>query len=343
MSLLSSFSDRIKGSTEYLASESLNYIINNSQNVNNNIINLINLDTNRDYSAIKFLSQVQGENLEIPDLSGFNQNGEESIIIETKFWASLTENQPGTYLKRLSENGTLVFICPEKRTISLKGEIIHTLKEETVQFTDDNKVIHIENKSIVIYSWTTILDSMEKDIDNSEFQVRSDINQLRGLCKQVDSDSFLPISQKELSPEIPKRIMSYNDIVDKAIDDLVANKGFSTQGLKAAPQRWGYRRYAFIENLTIALDVNFDYWAKYVDTPIWLEISIDWKVNDVIAKMNSEIEKKYGKINCGSFGNRPYYPIRLKVGEVEDKVIASISEFIKSIYDIYLEDKTKVN
>ena len=49
--------------------------------------------------------------------------------------------------------------------------------------------------------------------------------------------------------------------------------------------------------------------------------------------------KQYGKINYGSFGNRPYYPIRLKVGEVEDKVIVSISEFIKSVYDIYVEEK----
>ena len=277
MSLLGSFFNRIHGSAEYLASESLNYIINNSINVNNNIVSLINLDTNRDYSSIKFLSQVQGEKLDIPDLSGFNQNGEETIIIETKFWASLTGNQPGAYLNRLNENGTLVFICPEKRTISLKGEIIHTLKEEDIQFIDDNKIIHIRNKNIVIYSWSTILDYMEKGIDNSEFEVRSDINQLRGFCKRVDMDSFLPVCQEELSPEIPKRIMSYNDIIDKVIDYLVSNKGFSTQGLKATPQRWGYRRYVFIENLTIALDVNFDYWAKYVDTPIWLEISIGWK------------------------------------------------------------------
>ncbi len=208
MSLFGIFFERIKGSAEFLASESLNYILNNSLKANENLIQLINRDNNSDYSMIRFSSQVQGEKLDIPDISGFNKDEEEVIILETKFWASLTSNQPKTYLERLVDNGVLVFVCPDQRTISLEDEIKHALKEKWEQSA--NGLINTGNKTIIIYSWKTILDNLEKDIDNSDFEIRSDINQLRGLCERVDSESFLPITEKDLSPEIPRRILSYN-------------------------------------------------------------------------------------------------------------------------------------
>ena len=336
MSLFGNFFERIKGSAEFLASESLNYILNNAQKANENLIQLINRDNNSEYSMIRFSSQVQGDKLEIPDISGFNKAEEEVIIIETKFWASLTSNQPGTYLERLVDNGILVFVCPEQRTISLEDEIIHALKENFERTA--NGLIKTGNKTIIIYSWKTILDNLEKDIDNSEFEIRSDINQLRGLCERVDSESFLPITEKDLSPEIPRRILSYNSIVDKVIDTLVKDKGMSIERVKATPEKWGYRRYVFYENLTLSLDVNFEKWAKNVDTPIWLEISDQWKVTPLVHKINNEVEKKYER-NYGQHLGRPYYPIRLQPGDVEDKVIKKIVTFVTKICEIYKENK----
>ena len=336
MSLFGNFFERIKGSAEFLASESLNYILNNAQKANENLIQLINRDNNSEYSMIRFSSQVQGDKLEIPDISGFNKDEEEVIIIETKFWASLTSNQPGTYLERLVDNGILVFVCPEQRTISLEDEIIHALKGKCEQ--PANGLIKTENKTIIIYSWKTILDNLEKDIDNSDFEIRSDINQLTGLCERVDSESFLPITEKDMSPEIPRRILSYNSIVDKVIDCLVKDNILSTKGLKATPEKWGYRRYAFNENLTISVDVNFEKWARNVDTPIWLEISEQWKVTPLVHTINNEIEKKYER-NYGPHLGRPYYPIRLHPGDVEDKIIQGIVSFIKKVCEIYNENK----
>ena len=171
MSLLGNFYERIHGSQEFLASESLNYILNCSQKTNENLVRLINHDNESNYSSIAFFSQVQGENNEIPDLSGYENTGNEVIILETKFWASLTKNQPGTYLKRLADNGVLVFICPELRTQSLKGEIINALQKENISFSDEGNKIRICKRSILVYSWKTILDAMEIDIKNSDFEI----------------------------------------------------------------------------------------------------------------------------------------------------------------------------
>ena len=85
MAVLGNFYERIHGSVEFLASVSLNYILNSSDKVSMNLVNMINLDTNCHYENVRFTSQVQGADKEIPDLSGYDKNRNEVIILETKF------------------------------------------------------------------------------------------------------------------------------------------------------------------------------------------------------------------------------------------------------------------
>ena len=58
MSLFGNFYGRIHGSQEYLASESLNYILNNSKKTNENLIKYINHENGSNFSNIIFRSQV---------------------------------------------------------------------------------------------------------------------------------------------------------------------------------------------------------------------------------------------------------------------------------------------
>lgn len=340
MAVLGNFYERIHGSVEYLASESLNYILNSSDKVTKNLVNMINLDTNSHFDSITFTSQIQGADKEIPDLSGYNKNRKEVIILETKFWASLTKNQPMTYLDRLNANGVLAFICPDLRTISLKTEIENVLNKKDKKFNyidQDKKIISIENKYILIYTWEHILNCLKNELDNSNFEILSDITQLQGLCKRIDTDSFIPITENDLSPEIPKKILSYINIVDKTISKLAADEEvkLSTSGYKATAVRWGYRRYAQIGNLSISLDANWEYWSKYADTPLWIELFPNSKNSTAVQKLNNELEKKFGKINFGDPLGNPYYPIRLKIGDIEDKVIELICNFIKEMFKMY--------
>ena len=57
----------------------------------------------------------------IPDLVGNTQDGVQVLVVEAKFWAGLTANQPVTYLKRLPAErpGLLLFIAPEDRADNL--------------------------------------------------------------------------------------------------------------------------------------------------------------------------------------------------------------------------------
>ena len=52
--------------------------------------------------SLHFRTQVTGDDATRPDLVGKDQAGREVLLIEAKFWAGLTENQPVSYLERLT-------------------------------------------------------------------------------------------------------------------------------------------------------------------------------------------------------------------------------------------------
>jgi len=95
----------------------------------------------------------------------------------------------------------------------------------------------------------------------------SDIDQIIGFCDSIDSNAFLPIQSDDLSPKYAKRINSYYDLIDKVVDELKKREIVDTIGLKATPQRFGYTRYLNTKSFGISLNLQFEYWAKYADTP----------------------------------------------------------------------------
>ena len=77
-----------------------------------------------------YYTQNTGKELERPDISGINKNGKEVFLIEAKFWASLTPNQPNGYLERLEEGTVLMFLVPNKRKRTVFKEIKNRIFEK---------------------------------------------------------------------------------------------------------------------------------------------------------------------------------------------------------------------
>lgn len=123
-SLLGQSYSRIKGSQEDIASEGLTYILQRSKSARLAINKIIKSDCGLDFEDLIFSTQNSGKNLERPDIPGFDANGKEVLILEAKFWAALTDNQPMEYLKRLKQNSALVFICPKPRVRPVFGELL---------------------------------------------------------------------------------------------------------------------------------------------------------------------------------------------------------------------------
>ena len=119
-SLLAHLYPYIKGSQEDIATFSLQYLLSQSSKLNAAFTKFAADTMGVDLGErLQYRCQVTGESeeKERPDMVGTDADGAEIVLFEMKFYASLTANQPNTYLDRLRKNGGkgLLFICPMDR------------------------------------------------------------------------------------------------------------------------------------------------------------------------------------------------------------------------------------
>lgn len=336
-SLLGQFYNRIKGSQEDIASEGLAYILQNSKSARNALHKIIKLDSGLDFDDINYTTQNVGEKLERTDISGYNFDSKEVIILEAKFWASLTDNQPLTYLERLSENSILVFVCPTLRVRPVFDEVKRRIFDATLEYESNPNSHFIKlanNKSVVIKKWDEILGAIRLQLIQDNDQYLSDIDQIIGFCETVDSNAFTPFQREDFSPSNAKRINSFYDIADKIIDELKKLNLADTKGLKTTPQKYGYTRYFKIGTMRISLNVRFDFWEKRADTPFWLgfydDIASDgtWIQTDDFKKETKNIVSKISIITYEPNKNELFIPVFPVVEQTEDIVVKNIAEQI---------------
>lgn len=282
-SLLGQFFNNIRGSQEDIASKGLTYILRESTSAKDVVNKIIKNNTGLHFGNIRYITQSVGKNKERPDISGIDDAGVEKIIIETKFWSSLTNNQPVEYLKRLDEESVLIFISPKLREASLMSEIKIKLRDSDIPYDTSDALIEVEGqKYIFIVDWNTVLDAIRQSLaQNGESMLVSDIDQIIGFCQIIDSNRFLPIQDSDLSPSVARRISSYYALLDKVVDKLKVKIDISTKRLNATGQRFGYTRYFKVKDYSFSLELHFLLWQNIADTPFWLTVKEDWKPQSV--------------------------------------------------------------
>jgi len=350
-SLLGQFYNRIRGSQEDIASEGLAYILQHSKSARNALQKIIKLESGLDFEDINYTTQNVGEKLERTDISGYNFDNQEVIILEAKFWASLTDNQPIGYLKRLSENSILVFICPTLRVRPVFEEIKKRIFDAKLEFEsnpDSHFIKLAKNKSVVVKTWNEILGTIRLQLVQDNDQYLSDIDQIIGFCETVDSNAFMPFQREDFSPSKAKRINSFYDIADKVISELEKRGFANTTGLKTTPQRCGYTRYFKMGTMASALNVRFDYWEKVADTPFWFCFygnttkGDKWIQNEHFKKEIKNIASKYSVITYESNKKELFLPIFPVVEQTEDVVVRNIVEEIIKLNNELNENRTMV-
>jgi len=350
-SLLGQFYNRIKGSQEDIASESLTYILDKSIRARQTINQIVKLNTGLEFSDLSYQTQNIGDKLERPDISGTDLNGNEVLLIEAKFWAALTDNQPNTYLTRLKDNSVLIFLVPTLRVRAVFDEVLRRIEKEFENTIIDsrNQKINIvnSNKFVLVKSWNEILNAVKSELiqENNQTLI-SDIDQIIGFCDTIDSNSFQPIIDSDLSPSIPRKLISYYDIVDKTVDEIKNRvKNSTTKGLNKTRHKYGYRRYFSIDNYGFGLDFEIQLWAKYADSPFWLTIVDDkssWLGSDELVRKCQKIAFKY-KYAFIKRNKEILFALSPLLNETEDRVINDLSNRIEQIYRDLIRETTSNN
>lgn len=109
---------------ENVATEALGHILANSTSARNALSSILSV-TGISQDLLYRTQQVEGDALARPDLTGRDNQSRNIVLVEAKFWAGLTDNQPNTYIGMLTDevHSTLCFLVPQERMTALWPEI----------------------------------------------------------------------------------------------------------------------------------------------------------------------------------------------------------------------------
>ena len=286
-SLLAHLASRLTARTETLATEALGYILSQSQaarDVLRETANAAGLDVGE---ITRVQTEVGGEKNERVDLVGFDALERERVLVEAKFWAALTQHQPGTYLDRLSggledQPSVLLFVAPEKRLETLWAEVCRRVEAggRTLERQEGHRArIDGGPHGLVLTSWRGLLQTMaSRAAMDRDASTERDLMQLSALCERQDADAFLPLRTDEFGPEIPRRLLGLQKLIDDATERACAGGFADTNGLKVTPQTYGYGRYLRIGTSDAGwavawFGVDYRRWAREQELPLWIEFT----------------------------------------------------------------------
>lgn len=325
---------------ENFATEALHYILSNSSPARDGLKRFLVTIDNRLNIDLQFVTQVHEEDGTIPDLVGFDENTDQICILESKFWAGLTDNQPVNYLKRLNPTkpSILLFLVPSKRLNTIWSELIDRCEDSGILINNEIKAeSYIFSKIndynyLAVVDWNSMLNIIETELDNaSDYIIKSDLIQLRGLCHQMDSESFLPFDSHEISPMIAKKNLQIYDIIEEVLSKGHAN-GILRKGSPGCTKYW-YLRYFVIQDYNFFLSFDNEKWYGLFNSPLWLGLYGKGWLND--KKERNKVKKALTSYNSRIFfdkNNVAAIPLKIKLGVEKHQVVESVLNQIEEIF-----------
>lgn len=281
------------------------------------------------------------------DLVGFDTADAKRTIVECKFWADLTEQQPNTYLEGLLKNeqpSVVLFIAPESRLEALWPEIVRlaagggfALNEaDTATGTDwRSAVVNDGDHRLMLVSWRTLLKEMSGKA--GDLAAENDLRQLQSLCDQQDEVAFLPLHKGELGSDFSRRARNLHHLYDGVISRLteegvVDGKGNAGNwGANYGRHLRGLGRSASGDGFGAWIGICFDH-VKHRETPFWVWFEghhVD--VGRVREKLDAAPK---GTLDVIHTANDTLVPIYLRTGVEYARVLEAVVEDIRKISDL---------
>jgi len=302
---------------------------------------------------LHYRTQVIDSERTIPDLVGTDSENRERLLVEAKFWAGLTDNQPVNYLARLNRNvpGVLLFVMPESRLVTLLPELLQrcrnhnlTIDELPISKVGAVKYFKVGQNILAAASWNQILDRFKnRSIDVGQTANISDIDQLDSLCKSFDVPKYLPIMHEDLAPAHAYRFLKLKSLVDQVTNALIEKGIANVKGLRATPLSTGYCRYLKLKSWCCSIRFDHEFWITYSETPLWIFTSgyvwrsnKTWKdgseVSEALASWISSVPPKaFYEQDSNCWLIPLYIPLGIELNNVANSLIQQILDFVDLI------------
>ena len=324
------------GRTETTATEALGYILSRSEAARNALRDTIRTGGVDIGPIARVQTEVEINKDARVDLIGFDATDAERALVEVKFWAGLTENQPNTYLERLLQNknpSALLFVAPESRMVTLWAELRRLANDGEFTLTNAPSAANLMSATIndgphclMLTSWRALLGSMSSRASvDGDSSAERDILQLDGLCKQEDIDAFRPLRGDELSLDFPR---FQRHLIDLVWDTVVLCKpdqhGIISGHGQLASSMESHGVWITIAGASALFCLNYRHWAQEGGTPLWL-----WFNNSGATKLDAIRERLQADLVAG----KDILPIYLRKGVERKAVVDGIVERLREVRD----------
>lgn len=274
-----------------------------------------------------------------PDLVGNDPSGRHVVIVEAKFWAALTDNQPVTYLERQSaqfagggDRPLLVFLVPQARVDLIVAELRTRLPGAALTRLGLPVLDHQLGRTVIL-SWQQLLAAIEVTLrQHGDARLLEDLGQLRGLTDRADQEAMLPLQPGDVDPERGRRYLQFCDVIDAVTDRLVGEKLVSTKGLRATGGKGSYVRYVKAGPHEFGLFVHSGWWSRDYPSPWWLRF---WNVKPAVATAIQELGRAdvlpYVELSGGHLYAALTPPLRIDGAAVVENLAAALRGVIAAL------------
>ncbi|WP_141400531.1 hypothetical protein [Magnetospirillum sp. 15-1] len=343
MSLFGFLATKFASSPENLATEALNYVVGRSRVATRALLRLLAEGGAMLPADIAFQTQVGGGDQARPDIEGRSAKRGTVVVIEAKFWAGLTANQPVAYLGRLPEEApaVLAFVAPAARFTTLWPELVGRCQAAghgvgpTSEATAELWTASLpKGRTLMLLSWRTVLAEVIRVLENEgEADIAADARQLAGLCDQMDTEAFLPLRSEEVtSVEIPRRHVQFAQLALEAGEKAIATGLCSTKGGLRQGTGLGYcGRYLRLGDTLVFLTFDCARWARFRSTPLWLRIDGDQQVPREAARQalgKLRLENPPRLIEDDGY---PWVPLSVPIGREWPGVVAAVVDQLAEV------------
>ncbi|MYA50117.1 MAG: hypothetical protein F4045_03145 [Chloroflexi bacterium] len=330
-SLLAHLAWRFPGTNEDVATEALCYILCKQESARTALAGLLRSGGADPEQMDSFDTQRVYQRSKKPDLVAFNE-GREVLLVESKFWAALTPNQPNGYLKLMMDDlpdaRNLLFIAPDASQDWLWNQLCGRAKGLQLtgeQATDGvlSVAVGSDGHRLMLTSWDTLLHRLTRDGAEED----DNLQQLRGLCA-LASD---PPPDASSDVEELSEIDHYKAFLRDATA-LAQSKGIiDTKGLSYGGP--GYGRYFHFMNAGGERFAAAYAWVGFnfarTEAPFslfFLSTGSDANLEEVNAQMAGELDKD-GHVSIPISATAGYAYVREevvgKLKEIRERIAVS--------------------
>jgi len=343
--ILGHLAQRFAVSEENLATEALTWLLRRSAAARSALVGLARTVGVDVPDELTFVGQVGSPDTGRPDVVGLDARNRERLLIEAKFAAALTDQQPSGYLQRLPPDvdGLLLVVAPTVRRATLWAELLRAVPELAAVAPSPSAVpasgiLSVKAgvyTTLALVSWRSLVSRVLDALRAADEPLLArDAEQLLALTEAMDSAAFAPLRPGDLDMRTARQIAQLQLVIDNTRRRIVADSLVAEPYGRSSHGRIFYGWYMRSRKTKKAVWYGFlpRAWARHGLSPLWVQVAVSasWSRQRLLQALSGLHEVGQAGMfedNADSF----LVPLTIPESAGEDEVAGSLRSQLEGV------------